>query len=54
MPEPAVLDVAEEAAKVTHKRPTCYFDVSHAGGAPGRIVFELFDDIVPKTAENFR
>ncbi|CAI5756297.1 unnamed protein product [Candida verbasci] len=30
-----------------------YFDVSN-GEDSGRIVFELFDDVVPKTAENFR
>ncbi|KAK9381525.1 cyclophilin-like domain-containing protein [Kockiozyma suomiensis] len=33
---------------------TIYFDTS-AGGQPlGRIVFKLYDDIVPKTTENFR
>jgi len=26
----------------------------YGGSASGRVVFELFDDIVPKTAENFR
>jgi len=24
------------------------------GGKPGRVIFELFTDIVPRTAENFR
>ncbi len=34
--------------------PRCFFDMS-AGGAPiGRIEFEVFADVVPKTAENFR
>ncbi|XP_064418029.1 peptidyl-prolyl cis-trans isomerase D isoform X2 [Latimeria chalumnae] len=33
--------------------PTVFFDVD-IGGERGRIVFELFADIVPKTAENFR
>jgi len=32
----------------------CYLDVSIGGELEGRIVVELFDDVVPKTAENFR
>ena len=35
-------------------RPRTFFDISIGGKAAGRIVFELFDDVVPKTAENFR
>jgi len=35
-------------------RPRVFFDVSIGGESVGRIVFELFNDIVPKTAENFR
>ncbi|NDZ83257.1 peptidylprolyl isomerase [Streptomyces sp. SID10853] len=31
-----------------------FFDITIQGEAAGRIVFELFDDIVPKTAQNFR
>ncbi|RXW21592.1 hypothetical protein EST38_g4274 [Candolleomyces aberdarensis] len=31
-----------------------YFNVSIDGAAPVRIVFKLFDDVVPKTARNFR
>ena len=34
--------------------PRCFFDISVGGEAVGRIVFELFADVVPKTAENFR
>ena len=36
------------------KRTKVFFDVTIAGKDAGRIVMELFDDIVPKTAENFR
>jgi len=36
------------------KNPIVYMDVSHGGEALGRIVFELFAHVVPKTAENFR
>ncbi|KAG1142896.1 hypothetical protein G6F37_008222 [Rhizopus arrhizus] len=31
-----------------------YFDISIDGQPAGRIEFELFKDVVPKTAENFR
>ena len=35
-------------------RPRTYFDITADGAPLGRVVFELFDDVVPKTAENFR
>ncbi|MFF5639504.1 peptidylprolyl isomerase [Streptomyces sp. NPDC012825] len=31
-----------------------YFDISINDEPAGRIVFQLFDDVVPKTAQNFR
>eukprot|EP00201_Polytomella_parva_P013176 CAMPEP_0175050194 /NCGR_PEP_ID=MMETSP0052_2-20121109/7133_1 /TAXON_ID=51329 ORGANISM="Polytomella parva, Strain SAG 63-3" /NCGR_SAMPLE_ID=MMETSP0052_2 /ASSEMBLY_ACC=CAM_ASM_000194 /LENGTH=169 /DNA_ID=CAMNT_0016314389 /DNA_START=67 /DNA_END=576 /DNA_ORIENTATION=- len=31
-----------------------FFDVSVGGSAPQRITFKLFDDIVPKTTDNFK
>ncbi|MEW2414293.1 peptidylprolyl isomerase [Streptomyces sp. NPDC046866] len=31
-----------------------YFDINIDGQPAGRIVFRLFDDVVPKTAKNFR
>merc|ERR1712183_560111 len=34
--------------------PKCYFDMGIAGRPAGRIVMELFADVVPRTAENFR
>jgi len=34
--------------------PHVYMDVSIGGARGGRMVFELFADVVPKTAENFR
>lgn len=34
-------------------RRRCFFDVTLDGELAGRIVFELYDDIVPKTTENF-
>ncbi|KAK9068352.1 hypothetical protein SSX86_012463 [Deinandra increscens subsp. villosa] len=40
--------------KMSNKSPLVYFDVSIDGDPVERMVFELFSDIVPKTAENFR
>lgn len=34
--------------------PRVFFDMTIGGAPAGRIVFELFADKVPKTAENFR
>src|SRR3982750_4852862 len=34
--------------------PRVFFDVSIGGQPTGRIVMELYSDVVPKTAENFR
>lgn len=41
-----------EGAKEARTR--VFFDVTIGGKNAGRIVFELYDDLVPKTAENFR
>lgn len=32
----------------------CYFDVNIDGKKAGRIVFKLYNDVAPKTVENFR
>lgn len=31
-----------------------FFDLTEAGEPKGRVVFQLYNDVVPKTAENFR
>ena len=36
------------------KRTRCFFDIGIGNQNAGRIVFELFNDITPKTCENFR
>ena len=36
------------------ERPRCFFDISLGGINIGRVVFELYFDVCPKTAENFR
>eukprot|EP01125_Pyxidicula_operculata_P000910 TRINITY_DN107_c0_g1_i1.p1 TRINITY_DN107_c0_g1~~TRINITY_DN107_c0_g1_i1.p1 ORF type:complete len:230 (-),score=59.46 TRINITY_DN107_c0_g1_i1:92-781(-) len=35
-------------------RPRVFFDIKIGGQDSGRIVMELFNDVTPKTAENFR
>jgi peptidylprolyl isomerase len=34
--------------------PQVFFDISIGGIPAGRVTFELFSDVVPRTAENFR
>lgn len=34
--------------------PYCYFDITIGGKRQERVVFELYDDVTPKTAANFR
>ncbi|CAF0942617.1 unnamed protein product [Adineta ricciae] len=35
-------------------RTRCFFDIKIADTNAGRIVFELYNDICPRTCENFR
>src|SRR4051794_17338848 len=42
---------SEKSAKT---RSRVFFDIKVGSGTPGRVVFELYDDVVPLTAENFR
>lgn len=42
------------AAEEPPPRIRCFFDVSLGGLNAGRIVFELYPDVAPKTVENFR
>ena len=35
-------------------RSRVWFDITIGGASLGKVVFELYDDIVPKTADNFR
>lgn len=36
------------------RRTKCYLDISIGGELEGRIIIELYSDVVPKTCENFR
>lgn len=42
------------ASETKPQRSRVYFDISVGNQPAGRISFELYDDIVPKTTENFR
>ncbi|KAJ3715084.1 cyclophilin-like domain-containing protein [Lentinula raphanica] len=42
------------AASAAGASSNVFFDVAIQGRPAGRIVFKLYDDIVPKTAKNFR
>lgn len=37
-----------------HQRPFTYFDISINNLPAGRVIFQLYSDITPRTAENFR
>ena len=40
-------------SKISMANPQVFFDIEIAGKKEGRIVFELYEDVVPKTAGNF-
>ncbi|KAH8112906.1 cyclophilin-like domain-containing protein [Phellopilus nigrolimitatus] len=41
-------------ADANKDRPLAYFDINYGDKPIGRVVFSLYSDLVPKTAENFR
>lgn len=45
---------AQPTPQKVNVRPTVFLDVSIGQGITQRITIELFNDVVPKTAENFR
>ncbi|CAL8463756.1 g3290 [Coccomyxa elongata] len=54
MAEPQLDHQTPKNARRNAENPLIYFVVSIGGHPAGKIVFELFKDVVPKTAENFR
>ncbi|RDD46157.1 Peptidyl-prolyl cis-trans isomerase E [Trichoplax sp. H2] len=47
-------DTAEETDAKRRSNPRVYFDIKVGSKACGKIIMELYYDVVPKTAENFR
>jgi len=47
-------NLAQKIQPKKMSRPKVFFDIAIGGKPSGRVVFELFNDVVPKTAENFR
>lgn len=45
---------AYSRSALSMKNPSVFFDLEIDGNKAGRVTFELFADVVPKTAENFR
>merc|ERR1719253_2196284 len=45
---------ANQPQRIKEKRPKAFLEIEIAGRKLGRIVIELFGDVVPKTVENFR
>ncbi|KAF8252596.1 40 kDa peptidyl-prolyl cis-trans isomerase [Wilcoxina mikolae CBS 423.85] len=45
---------AAPSETIPPKRSRVFLDISIGGGKPERVCLELYNDIVPKTAENFR
>jgi len=53
--EAKVVNEVVENPEAVKLRPVVYLDIEVKGEGPlGRIILELFNDLVPKTAENFR
>ena len=48
------VDCNLSSTTMSSQRPLVFFDVSIGDKPAGRIIFELYNDLVPKTAENFR
>ena len=53
---PLFLFVSDRAARqaARPKRPRVFFDMQIGGNNAGRIIMELYGDVTPRTAENFR
>ena len=45
---------ASSARAMSTANPKVFFDMEMDGEPEGRLVMELYKDVVPKTAENFR
>jgi peptidyl-prolyl isomerase D len=48
------IQVKAVSPTMASQRPRVFFDISIGNKPAGRVAFELYSDVVPKTAENFR
>lgn len=46
--------LAGQSLRFASQRPKVFFDINIGEEKAGRVTMELFSDVVPKTAENFR
>uniref|UniRef100_A0A8R1DUK2 Peptidyl-prolyl cis-trans isomerase n=1 Tax=Caenorhabditis japonica TaxID=281687 RepID=A0A8R1DUK2_CAEJA len=46
--------LAGQSLRFASQRPKVFFDINIGSESAGRVTIELFNDVVPKTAENFR
>ena len=53
-PPKIIKEISKKTVKQENKNPNVYFDIDVDNQSMGRIEFKLYDDIVPKTARNFR
>lgn len=44
----------QQQSQGSQENKNCFFDMTIGGAPSGKIVFKLYDDIVPRTARNFR
>ena len=51
---PAAAPAADAAAAAPATNSIVFFDITIGKKPAGRVTFELYNDVVPKTAENFR
>merc|ERR1712028_323778 len=49
-----VFAIVTSASESNMANPKVFFDMTIGGAPAGRVVFELYQDTVPKTVENFR
>ncbi|CAF9933377.1 Peptidyl-prolyl cis-trans isomerase [Imshaugia aleurites] len=53
-PSTGIASTGTSSAVPSTKSSKVYFDLTVNNGPPARVVFQLYSDVVPKTAENFR
>lgn len=47
-------NMSSRAGGQSQQRTRCFFDIEFNNQPVGRVIFELFNDLCPRTCENFR